>query len=282
VSALKVPSPARIDALLRLITDPNESIARRIQEELACMGPPVLPALKKAFDQDQTLKARLNWVFDEIHFGQLRQRFQAFSEATPVDWEQGAFLIAQLAYPHLNVPDYQEKLDQLAQEFGAEWKLEALPPQDAARHLADFLFKTKGFSGNREQYYEPDNSFVNRVIDRRVGIPITLSAILVFVGNRLELPLVGVGMPGHFLVRIQGTAPPLFLDGFNRGAVLREEHCRQFIASTGLKVDPRYLEASPPLIILARMLRNLLGIYKEAQQIEPARRIEILLDSLEE
>jgi regulator of sirC expression with transglutaminase-like and TPR domain len=279
---LKVPPPARVEALLRLITDPSESIARRIQEELAGMGPSVLPALKKALEQDQTLKARLNWVFDEIHFGQLFQRFQVFSKAPPVDWEQGAFLIAQLAYPELYVQDYREKLDQLAQEFGTQWKLEALTSQETAMHLAEFLFKTEGFSGNRERYYEPDNSFVNRVIDRRVGIPITLSAILVFVGNRLELPLAGVGMPGHFLVRIQGTAPPLFLDGFNGGAMLKEEHCRQFIASAGLEFHQHYLEASPPQAILARMLRNLLGIYKETQQIDPARRAEILLQILEE
>lgn len=246
------------------------------------MGPPVLPFLESSGEQDDSLKPRLDWVREEIAFEGLYHEFQRYAVREPLDWEQGAFLMAQLEYPKLNVQPYRDVLDQLAREFTGKWNLESITPVEAARHLASFLFKDKGFSGNREQYYEPDNSFVNRVIDRRQGIPITLSAVYVFVGNRLGLPLVGVGMPGHFLVGIEGMAPPLFVDGFNGGALLQEQDCRKFIASTGLEFHPQYLERSSTRAILTRMLRNLLNIYEEADQLNLSRRTKTLLNTLGE
>jgi regulator of sirC expression with transglutaminase-like and TPR domain len=280
---LRPPSETKIQALLRLLSDPDEQVAKTIQHEFVRIGPSALPFLEKAGAEDTALEARVAFVKDEIRFEQLKEEFRTFVAhcSRQIDWEQGAFLIAKVAYPDVDIPHYEKCLDRLAEEFRTRWHSENAPPGKAARLLSTFLFKDKGFSGNRVHYHDPDNSYLHRVIESRQGIPISLSAIYVFVGNRLGLSLAGVGMPGHFLVKIEGKSPSQFVDCFNGGTFLREQDCEQFITASGLDYNPQFLEKSPTRLILARMLRNLLGIYEREQQNSMTERIQTLLQVLE-
>jgi len=280
---VSLPPESTIHALLRLLSDPNEQVARTIQDQLARLGSQVLPFLEQAGNDDATLQPRVAAIKEEIRFGQLLDEFQQFvaKSARQEDWEQGAFLIAKLAYPNLDIPHYVESLDNLAEEFRTKWLATESPSGKAARLLSNFLFKDKGFSGNREEYYEPDNSYLNRVIDTRQGIPISLSALYVFVGKRLGLPLVGVGMPGHFLVKVEGETPAQFVDCFNGGTILREQDCEQFITASGLAYDKQLVEKSSTPTMLARMLRNLLSIYEQESEEPMARRVRAFLELLD-
>ncbi len=280
---MSLPPDSTIHALLRLLSDPNAKVAATIQDQLARLGAPVLPFLEKAGREEALLQPRLDSIKEEIHFGQVKEEFQAFvsQHARQGDWEHGAFLIAKIAYPDLSIPHYVECLDQLAEEFRTKWHTAEDTSGKAARLLSNFLFKDKGFSGNREEYYEPDNSFVNRVIETRQGIPISLSALYVFVGQRLNLPVVGVGMPGHFLVKLEGETPAQFVDCFNGGTILSEKDCEQFITASGMAYDPQFLEKSSTPSMLARMLRNLLSIYEQESHEQMAHRVRAFLELLE-
>lgn len=280
---VSLPPDTTIHALLRLLSDPNEQVARTIQDQLARLGPGVIPFLEKAWMEDADLEPRVAYIKEEIRFGQLKDEFQTFvsHSARQEDWEHGAFLIAKLAYPDLSIPHYVECLDHLAEEFRTKWLATESPSGKAARQLSTFLFKDKGFSGNRTQYYDPDNSYMNRVIETRQGIPISLSALYVFVGKRLGLPLAGVGMPGHFLVKLEGETPPQFVDCFNGGTILREQDCEQFITASGLAYDKQLLEKSSTPTMLERMLRNLLSIYEQVPEEPMARRVQALLELLD-
>ena len=280
---VSLPPDTTIHALIRLLSDPNEQVARTIQDQLARLGPGVLPFLEQARTEDTSLEPRVAYIKEEIRFGQLHDEFQRFvsQSARQEDWEHGAFLIAKLGYPNLDIPHYVECLDQLAEEFRTKWHTTESPSGKAARLLSNFLFKDKGYSGNREEYYKPDNSYLNRVIDTRQGIPISLSALYAFVGKRLGLPLAGVGMPGHFLVKLEDETPAQFVDCFNGGTILRAQDCEQFITASGLEYDPTLLEKSSTPTMLARMLRNLLSIYEQESEEQMARRVKALLDLLD-
>lgn len=280
---MSLPSDSTIYALLRLLSDPNEQVARTIQDQLSSLGPSVLPFLDQAGTEDATLELRVASIKGEIRFAQLKDEFQKFvsQSARQEDWEYGAFLIAKLAYPDLSIPHYVQCLDHLADEFRTKWHAADSPSGKAARLLSAFLFKDKGFSGNRTEYYDPDNSYLNRVIETRQGIPISLSALYVFVGKRLGLPVVGVGMPGHFLVKLEGETPEEFVDCFNGGTIIREQDCKQFITASGLDYAPQLLEKSSTPTILARMLRNLLTVYEQEPEEQMARRVRALLELLE-
>ena len=141
-----------------------------------------------------------------------------------------------------------------------------------------------GFRGNTEEYYDPRNSFLNEVIDRRTGIPITLSMLYMEVARRAGMDVFGVGLPGHFLVRAKGPGGALLVDPFHGGAVVSEEDCQKRLDRVfdgRLRLEPEMLAPCPRKGILARMLRNLKAIYAKADDYPRALRTMDLLLSLD-
>ena len=183
-----------------------------------------------------------------------------------LDLAEAALLIAQEEHPELDIAAYLRRLDGLAAAVRA--RLPAAPtPTEITDTLNRYLFHEEGLSGNEHAYYEPSNSFLNEVLDRKTGIPITLSVIYLEVGRRLGLPLAGVGFPGHFLVKYTGPDGDVVLDPFSGGSTLTHEHLAQKLrAMYGdpnpfLAQIPRLLAPTGKKEILVRMLRNLKGIY---------------------
>ena len=179
-----------------------------------------------------------------------------------VDLAQAALLIACEEYPDLDVERYLRRVDQLAGVVAARVEEDG-GPLSAVRALNGLLFDEEGFRGNLEDYYDPRNSFLNDVLDRRTGIPITLSTLYIEVGRRAGLDVEGIGLPGHFVVRVDGT----LVDPFHNGMVLSEEDCQKRldrIYGGRLKLDDTMLAACERKAILARTLGNLKAIYTKA------------------
>jgi regulator of sirC expression with transglutaminase-like and TPR domain len=194
-----------------------------------------------------------------------RARFLALLERPVLPLDEAALTLAAEEYPKLEPEAYLARLDAL----GALVRRRAGEQQRTAgrlRTLCDVLFGELGFRGNAEAYYDPRNSFLNEVLERRLGIPISLSLLLMEVGRRAGLPLQGVGLPRHFLVKLGPQAgPEVFVDAFDGGAILSREECALRFgggpATPGL--DPRWFEPVTPRELLARMLRNLKKVYLE-------------------
>ncbi len=180
-------------------------------------------------------------------FGELVARPEA-----DIPLDEAAALIGAHAVPGLDVAHQLARLDDLA----------ATCPAPTLDGLCRHLFDDLGFAGNRGEYHDPRNSYLHDVLDRRRGIPISLSVVTVEVGRRLGVPLAGVGMPAHFLVRHLGE-PAVFVDPFDGGTRLTESDCEtifRILGGTGEWV-PAYLDPVGPRAILTRMLVNLQGIF---------------------
>jgi regulator of sirC expression with transglutaminase-like and TPR domain len=172
----------------------------------------------------------------------------------------------EIAYPDLRPSVYLRELDDWAE--AAARIIEGEEDATRARSLAEFLFQQQGFHGNRAEYGDPRNSYLNDVLARRTGLPITLSAIFLHLGQQLGLPVYGVGMPGHFIVGVTTEQAALYLDPFNGGAPLNRERCLELVQqSTGYqgRLDLRWLAPTPPRDIVARMLNNLRNVYSRAE-----------------
>lgn len=185
-----------------------------------------------------------------------------------------AMLIALDEYPHLNIQKYLGKIEWLTKRIEQEinFSIESHPLQ-AVEKINRVLFDVEGFCGNKENYYDPRNSYLNEVLDRRTGIPITLSVLYKEIGNRLGLRIDGVGMPGHFLTKVFHQGRQVFIDPFNRGETLYEEGCRERLASIYGKdfvFDQSFLNAVSKSQILSRMLANLKAIYFSRQDFKKA------------
>lgn len=195
-----------------------------------------------------------------------------------IDLARAALVMGQFAYPSLNVQAYIERIDRLADAARRALR-EGKPP---ALVLAEFLFETLGFAGNTTHYEDPRNSFLNEVLERRLGIPISLSVLYLEVARRAGVQAQGVGLPGHFIVRVVlDTGEVIYLDPFHRGMVLSEEDCRARVrAVTGGKLPfhPSFLNPVGQRYILTRMLNNLKNHYAQrGDLVNAARVVERLL-----
>jgi regulator of sirC expression with transglutaminase-like and TPR domain len=190
-----------------------------------------------------------------------------------------ALLIAELEYAELDISRYTSMLDAMAagvQTGEGETQLAAL-----TRHL----FVDLGFHGNQEAYYDPRNSYLNDVLERRTGIPITLSLVFIEVGRRIGLNIQGVGFPGHFLVRTRGpSGEELILDPFHGGVALDrdelEERLKQ-VSGADAKLDPEHFLPATKRQVLARMLNNLRQIHQQGRDSARASAVAELLALLD-
>jgi regulator of sirC expression with transglutaminase-like and TPR domain len=210
-----------------------------------------------------------------------RERFAQLVSGSEeeLDLAEAALLIAQEEHPEIDVAAYLRQLDALAAAVRARLP-ESPSPTDIIQGLNLQLFREEGLSGNESEYYDPRNSFLNEVLDRKRGIPITLSVVYLEVGRRLGLPLVGVGFPGHFLVKYPRAEGDLVLDPFAGGISLSRAELQQRLRSMYGESNP-FLAQIPQLLaavskkdILVRMLRNLKGIY--LQQNDFTRALAVL------
>jgi regulator of sirC expression with transglutaminase-like and TPR domain len=203
----------------------------------------------------------------------VRERFAAIARLPDleIDLAAAALLIAAEEQPGLDPRPWLWRLEALARQLGLRLG-EVRGEFDRLGHLIGFLFDEVGLRGNDEDYYDPRNSFLNEVLDRRLGIPITLGIICLEVGRRAGIPLDGIGFPGHFLVR-HSLHPSLLLDPFERGRLLTMRDCEQILERVSggrLSFDPRLLRPVGPRQILVRILNNLRGIYLNQSEFAKA------------
>ncbi len=185
---------------------------------------------------------------------------------------EAALLLACEEYPHLSLTPYLDELDRMADSVENKTATDSSPIETIAA-INQVLFLDYGFEGNAEKYYDPRNSFLNDVIERRKGIPITLSAIYIEVARRVGFNIDGVGMPGHFLVKYLSRTEEIFVDPFNQGAILTRDDCRGLLPPGQLETgrsSEQWLRRVTNRHILTRMLVNLRAIYLQAQTFDKA------------
>jgi len=197
-----------------------------------------------------------------------------------IDLALAALLIAAEEYPRLVVEDYIERIDLMAAGLAVEIDLEASPAKIAGT-ISAFLTDEQGFDGDREDYYGPRNSYLNEVMDRRRGLPITLSIVYIEVARRVGVELLPVSMPGHFLVKMLRDDLELFLDPLNGGDVIDVDGCQrlfQSVQGAGPAFRESMLGAATGRQVISRLLQNLKSAYLDQQEFERAlRTIDLLL-----
>ena len=184
-----------------------------------------------------------------------------------IDLAAAALLIAAEEYPQLPLGPYLRRLELLADRVGDRLSGETAPAI-VLQELCRVLFREEGFRGNADAYYDPRNSFLNDVLDRRLGIPITLGLVMLEVGWRVGLPLSGINFPGHFLVRYDGEVARLLIDPFDGGRVRWEDEGQELLDRVYggmVRMREEFLRPATRADILARVLTNLKGVYLNAR-----------------
>jgi regulator of sirC expression with transglutaminase-like and TPR domain len=275
-------SESQKGALLKLLADEDSAVYRPVREKIVSYGSGVIDWLQPhTLSNDPALRRR---ALDIIwHFGRQTadNRFLGFclKHGEEFDLEEAVWLLAQTQYPDINVEAYQALLDSFAAELRERLDL-TLEPKEVLTRINSYLFEELGFSGNEENYYDPENSYLNRVIDRRTGNPINLSLLYMLLARRLRLPVTGIGLPGHFICRHQTSAAEIFIDAFNGGKFLSKADCVQYLAHANYSLRDDCLAPVSSRRMLLRICGNLHQTYLQLQRSEETTRIQRYLVAL--
>ena len=191
----------------------------------------------------------------------------------PIELDIGALLIAQERRPDIDVPHYLRVLDDLAGNFSLPNR--PLGLIERIDYFNAYLFEELGFRGNREAYNDPKNSYLDAVLERRLGIPITLSIVYIEIGRRVGLPIFGVNFPYHFLVRCDASDESIFIDPFEGGTCLSKTQLTKrlpVVEGKPLRFSKHFIAPAEPRDILARILRNLKRVHVNERRLSHAIR----------
>jgi regulator of sirC expression with transglutaminase-like and TPR domain len=273
--------PSEKERILRLIEGlpPLAEQTPESLEPLAALAPFSDELLRNRAQELEEQASQLRRAAADVHVQRVAAELGQVMNAEPIDLLQAALLIARLDEAELDVAAYREEVERMAAEIRGRFAEDAEHAERIAA-LDHYLFEEYGFHGSRHEYYHRANSHLDRVIDDREGLPITLSILYLELGRRLGLELEGVGLPGHFVVRLQkADGESELIDVFDGGRRLSREDAAQLVLqNTNAELSEDDLRATSPPEILQRMLRNLLNAAERDGDAEASHRyLEVLV-----
>ena len=269
-------------ALITLLSDEDPAVYQVVRDKILSCGQNAIDWLRPhTLSSDPALRRRAQEIIQHLLRHTADDRFLKFclTEGNELNLEQGAWLLAQTQYPDINAEAYQALFDSYAGELR-----ERIDPRAAAERiltaLNEYIFDVLRFKGNEQNFYDPENSYLNRVVDRRTGNPINLCLVYLLLARRLKLPITGIGLPGHFICRFQSSSEEYFIDVFNQGKLWTKANCIQYLLYRNYNVQDDYLAPISAPRMLSRICGNLQQIYQHLEMADEATRFQRYLIAL--
>jgi len=264
-------------ALVRLLEDEDPAVTAAVRQRILDCGEGALSWLAGfQLDPNPTIRKRVSGLVSFLGRQRADNEFLALClrQGEDFDLERAVWALAATRYPEINIEGYRAMLDTYAMELGGRLPAVGAVAEDVLGHLNEYLFGEQGYAGNELDYYDPENSYLNKVLDRRVGNPVSLCLVYLFVARRLRLPVAGIGMPGHFLCRYQTPTQELFIDAFNRGRLLSKSDCVKYLMQVSYGYQEGLLSPASPRRILLRICSNLHQVHLHLKQRHETLRVQ--------
>jgi regulator of sirC expression with transglutaminase-like and TPR domain len=264
-------SEARREALRSLLDDASAPVRKALLLHFTQLGPAASRFLQEeAHGANRLLARHAAWFLGELKFTDPVAEFRGFIRSLNYELETGALLLSRTVSPALDVGACCTALDRIAARC-RELIVAPASAREQCRVLNRVLFHEWGFHGNVEHYTDPANSLLDRVLERRKGIPISLSIVYLLVAQRIGLELEPVGLPGHFIVGCFGDAQPFFVDAFDKGVFLDPDEIFALLRANQIAPKAADLMPTPVREVLCRTCRNLVNHYHAAGDDAHAR-----------
>ncbi|MEX0845971.1 MAG: transglutaminase-like domain-containing protein [Balneolaceae bacterium] len=278
-------SKTEIESLLFLMDDPDPFVQQSVETRLQELGENAVPLLDEYRTElkAEDAKNRVNDVIHKLTFQTLELDFIEILEEglkTRKALETAVFTLARFGNPTLRISEYQKKLDHFAQMVEPQIKYK-LDEKKKIKRLLKFIFEDLNFRGDTQNYHAPQNCFLNQVIDRRKGLPISLSLIVMFISHRLEMPFFGINMPIHFMLNYVGDKEELLIDPYDNGAIVTYDQCYFFLKKNNLEPRPEHFQIATNLDIVLRCIRNLIHSYERSEEMTRIEDLRKLLNIAE-
>lgn len=258
-----------LEALRSLLDDPSPAVRAALLAHFGGHRAEAEPFLREiAHGAHRALAWHARWFLDELKFSDPTAEFRTFIRSLNYELETGSLLLARTVRPDVDPGRCCEELDRIAARC-RELIVEPSSAREKCRVLNRVLFHDFGFRGNLDQYTDPLNSFLDQVLERRKGIPISLSIVYLLVAQRIGLELEPIGLPGHFMVGCFLEDEPFYIDVFDGGVFHRADEIFALLRAHDLNPSPTDLAPTPVREVLCRSCRNLVQHYHAAG--DPAR-----------
>lgn len=275
---------SEIESLVSLLDDPDPYVQGAVKRRLFELGERAVPMLdqqKNSVSDDE--RALINDIIRHITYGSVEEDFIDVLENGLDNLEKledAVFILSRIENPTLRVLEYKRKLDRFAETIRDEIRYQ--PDENKQmRLLLNFVFNELQFSGGTTDYYNTDNAYLERVIARRRGLPISLALIVLFLARRLDLPFYGINMPIHFLLKFKSQKEEILIDPFDHGKAVTYNQCHYFLKQNGVEPKPTHFHEVNEAQMLARCIGNLIQSYMRAEQQQKADDLKGLLQTLE-
>jgi regulator of sirC expression with transglutaminase-like and TPR domain len=263
-------------ALLQLLADDDPWVFQEVRRKLFALGDSVTTWLRPhLLSDDPVLRRHAREIISYFGRQEKDTAFLTFcvTQGEDFDLEQALWLLAATCFDGINASGYRALLDSYASDLREQIN-PAAPAEDILAACNHFLFDRLGFRGNEEHQHDPESAYLNRVIDRRTGSPVSLCSLYLLIAKRLRLPVTGISLPGHFLLRFQNAREEIYVDAFHRGKLLTKIDCLRYLAQTQHAPHEGQVAPVSPRRIVLRLCAALHQIYTQRPDSVEAPRVQ--------
>lgn len=269
-----------IEALINLVDDEDESIYFQVREKLLSYGTDVVPYLEEAWEKKdfgEDFRSRIEVIIHEIQFKDVTEGLKQWIQGGGKDLLQGVLLINKHQYPDLDVMNIRAQILDIAAIIKSSFH-ENMSDLQKVSAINKGLYGHFGFKGDNDTYYSPKNSILRDVLERKKGNPLLLSILYIEVARLLELNVVGINLPRHFVVAVKNDKIEYYLSPFNRGTILSLEDLHAYLNKLNLPIEDQFLEECSNLDIVKRVLLNLINSYMKKKNREKQEEVNKLYE----
>ncbi len=292
---LHVMNNKELDAIISLLEDPDESVYKNISEKLLSLGHEVIPDLEHAWETsfDPLIQQRLESIIHRIQFDITAKEIKQWTDSPKQNLLQGALIVTKYQYPDLDSAKIKKQIEQIKQDVWLELN-DNLTALEKIRVLNHIIFDVHGFSGNTVNYFAPQNSFINNVLEAKKGNPISLCLLYAIIAQDLDLPIFGVNLPQHFVLAYKDEHDILlearpedkegvlfYLSAFNKGAVFSKNGIETFLKQLKLDYKEEYFKPCSNKETIYRLVEGLMISYQRLGFSEKVEEMQMIMKYLE-
>lgn len=284
-----------IKALVNLLDDPDETIYSEIKNKLISYGEDIIPTLESAWeyqhDFGELFQERVENIIHSIQFTTLTDRFKNWLKKGSNDLLEGMILVSKFQYPELDETKIKHQIEQLEQDVWLELNNQ-LTALEKVRIINHILFEVHGFKGNKEDYHNIHNSFINDVLETKKGNPISLAVLYSIIAQKHQIPLYGINLPKHFILAYLDVGPYqlqklnenpsvlFYVNPFSYGSVFSKREIDEFLKELKIEPQPHYYFPCSNIDIIRRVINNLLYTYATENKDDKVKELKEILTLL--
>lgn len=279
---------AEIDALVKLLDDPDEEVFQHVQERLLTYGNEVISRLENAWEQslDTLLQERIENLVHTIQFNSVKEDLNLWYQSGAFDLLQGALIINRYQYPDLDEQQIIFQIEEIKREIwmGLQYEMSSIEKIKLINHV---FYNQYGFSGNTKNHHDPQNSYLSQVLESKKGNQISLAILYATLAQKLDIPVYGVNLPQHFILGYidEGNNEKeygvlFYINAFNKGAIFGKHDVDQFLRQLNLEPQPGFYSPCSNTEIIRRIIRNLISAYENLGTTEKVEELKELQEIL--